>query len=567
CIRVANRPFDLSLTAKRTNSETQLCENYDPTNILFWSEYIEPSTPKGLNVEINGNIIGQSFGDTKALRIDFIGGRATVKANYPDAGAIKIHVQDQDNSNIIGEVQSIINPLQLLLENIKSMDDKQNPETTDRGDGFIRASVPDYNNLAVDSFDVTVTAIKDCSNDPNKHCTGAYGKKTPSFANQIDLVPSLIFPVDGNLGRLQYDGDDGFKQHLTAGQFSYKNLAYDEVGTLGLIAKTVDDEGDDGYLLAGNHIQSSTTKSIGRFYPDYLAYGGFTAIPSCNDGFTYLGQQAIELSYSMKAYAQGGLKVTTNYDHQLGYPVANNDNFYHYAYDQRPIELTERLMPSSYYQQELWDDGQYNIVDLLFGVNRSSTPDGPYFSDNRIDYFIQLTGFDNEKIQQDSGMYCTADKCELGDLGDLAYGRLQAGNGHGSEFQPIRTGVEATYYDGNKFIKMPRDVCTGVQLNQPSKESEPTDFATETAISILNNPLINGKSYFEFSAPEKTGKLNYFVRLQSATDPLLETPWLLDTGNAVACPNELAQDCISGYVEFGLFRGNDRIIYRLQTFD
>jgi hypothetical protein len=114
---------------------------------------------------------------------------------------------------------------------------------------------------------------------------------------------------------------------------------------------------------------------------------------------------------------------------------------------------------------------------------------------------------------------------------------------------------------------MNRDVCTTVALDQTDKVSSPPAFAAKTTLSILNSPLISGKSYFEFSAPGETGKLNYFVQLQSPAEPLLYTPWLLDSGNAVACPESGSLDCISGYVEFGLFRGNDRIIYRLQTYD
>lgn len=574
CINTANLPFSMKMTAVKEDDLTSLCVNYNPTQIDFWSEYVTPSSPIGLAVEIDGNEIGSNESNALPLNVTFTNGEATVAVNYPDAGKIKIHAQDTNSNAIEGEAETIVNPFQLLIGNINASNGNNNPETTDSGNGFSRASVADYSALSVETFDITVTGLKDCSNDTKDHCSSTYGERTPSFESEIDLQTSLIFPTSGILGNLQYDGDDGYKVDLVSGLFTYENLAYDEVGSFGVTASTV-----GGYLVTNNDIETIVVQNVGRFYPDYLGFNSFTATPACVAGdFTYLGQIAIDVSYNMQAYAQGGSNITVNYDQSKGYPVPGEDGstaFSDQTYDQTPLSLTTRLLPDDYYSSSDWIEGQYNVIAQKMGIAKDATVDGPYFSNNQVDYFIKLIGIDGEKVQIDSATTCSDDSCNIGDLGDLAYGRLQAGNGHGSEYQAIRTNIAATYYDGTRFIDFTRDACSTITMSQVS--SDPTKNASNeiqiidditsttstTTLSIINSPLVDGKSQFNFSAPNNRGKLDYYIKTDSVA------PWLLDSGNAVDCPSgvEDSKECISGAVEFGLFRGNDRIIYRLQTFD
>ncbi|TEW56675.1 hypothetical protein E2R68_01140 [Psychromonas sp. RZ22] len=600
CINIANRPFSLTLTAigeDTTTGQCQVVEGYTGTKELqFWSSYVSPTTPVGVDVEVEGDPVGKSANAATLVDVAFSSGVSStpIAINYPDTGQIQIHARDDagvgsppadanQNDELQGSTSTIVNPLELQISDvtgykrdaISAGTSITNPETSDVGSGFIRSSNVDYSAVAVDTFDLTVTAVKDCTNDSKGHCNGTYGTRTPSFSSTINLQPSLVFPSSGTLGNLQYNGTDGYKVDLTSGEFVYQNLAYDEVGTLGLIAKTEND-----YLVANNEIESSAIKSIGRFYPDYLAFNGFNVTPACNSDYTYIGQQDIEVNYSMIAYAQGGQKITVNYDYNLGYPVAAKDtasgSFSDQANtDQTLLSLSDRLLPADYYQASSWIAGQHDITGLKMGIAKTTSPEGPYFSADKVNYFIQLTGKDGEKIQMDSTTTCAADSCFLGDLGDLAYGRLQAGSGHGSEFQAIRTDVQATYYDGTRFVNFTRDVCTAINLSQVTSDpvknasndiqvSDPiSNTSGTTKLSIINSPLIAGKSQFNFSAPDNRGELDYFINLETVA------PWLLDPGNAVTCSGESGtlKDCISGHVAFGLFRGNDRIIYRLQTFN
>lgn len=611
CINVANRPFSLTLTAVGEDASTGQCqviEGYKGIkNLQFWSSYLDPINPAGENIEVNGNEIGKGSAQSTLVQVEFEAGvtKLPLAVNYPDAGYIQLHARDDagigkppagpnQNDELQGSTSTIVNPLELQITEVKgykrnadgTVSEVNNPATQATGSGFIRASIPDYGDLKVDTFNVKVTAVKDCSNDPQGHCKND-NIKTPSFSNEIELKASLLFPESGRFVEPSYKGGNGLKEEMYSGMFEYQDLAYQEVGTLGL--QTI----SDNYLLPGNNIRLvdlNTKTKIGRFYPDYLAVNSFNATPACHSDFTYLDQTSISVKFNMQAYAQGGSYLTENYDYNLGYPVAGSkllldtsDEFSDEAYVQTLFSLTYRLLRNKTYQPSEWKNGLYN-VDWERGIAKTSQPDGPYFAANNqlVDYFIKLSGIDGEKIQPGSTTSCnegSGDSCKLGALGDLAYGRLQAGNGHGSEFQSIRTRIEATYFDGNHFVPMERDSCTTLNMAQvsatPDKTAPPENKiavgAGKTKLSILNPVLIAGESRFQFSAPNNTGKLDYFIRLKELSSANLYAPWLLDSGNAVECPDAVGtpkpKDCISGYVEFGLFRSNDRIIYRMQTFE
>ena len=158
CVNTANKPFSLTLSAVRKNEETTLCESYNPTQILFWSDFVTPSSLTGLDVEIDGNNIGQSFARATPIDLTFSGGVATVAVNYPDAGAIVIHVKDAGNSNFFGQAELIVNPLKLVISPVDGNPAESStykPATSTIG--FQRAAVRKHSSVVdVDVFDVRV---------------------------------------------------------------------------------------------------------------------------------------------------------------------------------------------------------------------------------------------------------------------------------------------------------------------------------------------------------------------------------------------------------------------------
>ena len=613
CTNTANLPFELTLTALKEGDTSTVCESYDPTAIKFWSEYDTPTETAELSVEVALPVTSPAIADFQTisqtettpteLALTFVDGIATVSVNYPDAGLVNLHVQDSDNDSIIGAVAMTLNPLMLSIVDVTGNQRNNstvvastvsNPETTTDGEGFIRASVPDYTDLTVDTFDVTVQALKYCDDESTSaHCEGDYGEKTPSFTGDITLNGSLYFPASAAQGTIH--SENGLTQTMALdeeGEMIFSDLAFDEVGTLGLSLES------NNYLgISGNDITSEkdsddeyVVTEVGRFYPGYLALttGSFNASPVCGDAFSYMGEpNSVTFSYQLTAYAQvsdeNDASVTSNYDDELDYPVVAAEEVSQFGYDQADNELaffdegieSTRLFSDDIYSETLWNDGQYN-ADLLsttaftLGFKRLvdaadvMTPDGPYNNGSEVNYRLKIVNGDQEKLQVSSSEACSDDICKLGNLSDLRYGRLQAGNGHGSEYQSIRVLIEETYFNGSEFIAVDSDSCTPLIADQISISTT----VYTPSYSILNNPLISGKGYLQFSAPNEIGTLSYYIRLESEGTSLY-TPWLLDSGNAVTCSSDAGglDECISGQVQFGLYRGSDRVISREQTFN
>lgn len=599
CINIANQPFDLTLTAIKQDPDSLLCKSYDPVAIGFWSEYVTPSVTAGTAVEIDQQAISGSEQYLTPIPLSFVEGVAQVKANYPDSGQINIHVKDVSNEAITGQAGLIVNPHALYIDAISDNPAESNSYDATKGKGFMSAAIRNDNSIfdAV-RFDVTVRAIIDCSDDPLEHCKNNIHPSAPSFSHNVTLQPSLVFPEKGRLGNVYaQEGINALDAQMYAGEVNYNGLTYDEVGVLGLQAVSED------YIQAGNDLNASSIKKVGRFYPAYIAYGDHSVSSGCDD-FTYMAaddsmqpfsQSSANLSYTLqaKAYAllEANAPTTQNYDHLLGYPVAQDFN--DRAYSQHRLQdLSARIIPHDYYDQQKWSSGVYMVNAQSIGVQKSAAAaDGPYFSslpldsdvNDQIAYYIQLTGQDGEKIQHNGTLSCTADACRLpkntnlSSLGDFAYGRLLAGNGHGNEHKPINTLLETHYFNGEAFTPFTRDRCTAITRAQMMTRPAMNDVGESaldsgvgvTQLSIVNSPLLEGKGYVQFSAPQARGGVDYLIRLQDEENEQQYTPWLLDSGNRVSCTTEGGglDECISGRVQFGLFRGNDRIIYRKQTFN
>ncbi|WP_354624162.1 DUF6701 domain-containing protein [Psychromonas sp. MME2] len=195
CIPTANRPFYLTLTALKVNPADSKCINYNPSAISFWSEYRNPTAPVGLSVEVAENAISKDPLTPTAITIPFSGGVATVSTNYPDAGEIAVHVSDVDDAAMQSAAVTIVNPYQLMIDTVTEQPRNVDSTRDVSDEGFIRASVPNYADLTVDTFNVTVNALKYCDDETtNKNCKGEanYQNKTPSFANDITLDPSCF---------------------------------------------------------------------------------------------------------------------------------------------------------------------------------------------------------------------------------------------------------------------------------------------------------------------------------------------------------------------------------------
>ncbi len=620
--QIANKPFSITLKAvgmNDTNPGCELIEEYAGVKTLeLWSQYINPSSPTGnKSVEINDTLLGKSSGAATSISISFTNGQSTTSLNarYPDTGKIEIRARDDvgigappsaTNNEIIGGSSVIINPYRLAIAAVvKTSGGGANPATQASGAGFIRAANPDPGSLSsVDRFDATVSAYIDCSDSGGPCSSPSSEILAESFQGTLTFTPSLDFPATGVMGVLKLAADTDLNHTMTSyGSETVSQFTYDEVGSINLAVKS------DDYLEAGNHIALSAAVRVGRFYPAYLAWNSFNEQASCNDLYTYMDHQDIAVSYTLTAYNQSD-GITLNYDDSKGYPsagatpVTGTFEYTVFSNDTTKLNLTNRLVSPA--TNRNWSAGVYQLVitpgsdRLMFGKRSDGLADGPYWiaDSTRLHLGLRAIGVDGEALMDTSGAspaMCLpgsgdmADNniCLLGELKDVLYGRLAAQSRHGSELAKIRVPLYSQYYSGSQFTINERDNCTNINLSMHSYQSGPLYIPAQippipvgsgsSNLSIINAQSVQGELNLLYSTPTTTdrGTFNYFVDLNHTGTPLcwLRYDWdgggisnSCGSGNATYCAAaSRADDCISGKVTFGLYRGNDRVISRREV--
>ncbi|MCE2572121.1 H-type lectin domain-containing protein [Motilimonas eburnea] len=477
-----------------------------------------------------------------------------------------------------------------------------------------------------DTFDLEVEALMDCSDDPNGHCLT--NPVTASFYHPLNLSHSVTLPSSANLGVVTLAGNNVTAtpynmQPAEQGVASIKHLAWNEVGQLRLMV-AASEYLNDPVAQSATPI-ALAEHEIGRFYPAYLQAQTALTLPACAvGGFSYLDQQAISLDLTLAAFYQGDAPAkVTNYDTAKGYPTADETNqLWQWSLANSAGELSQgdgstRLMMDAHSFD--WQLGEFTLSALPIGAAKLNPHgvDGPFIKNQPTEALLQLQiiGKDGEKLQQDATTPCIdggTDVCTVAGLGNLYYGRLVSPSRHGSELASLRVPLAVERFEEGQFMINPDDSCSSVSynptalapiaefnwavdsnkdgvLNLGGKESPIPIGTGSSAIDLVNARAVAGQITLQFGAPNQTGRFSYALDLNPSSGANL--CWLRfdwDDSGQIAnlcgtwqggyseCYEQMisasggantarVDDCPVGEVEFGLFRGNDRIIYRLEV--
>jgi hypothetical protein len=277
-------PFTVHIAAYGQTANDPVCgiiESYDgPKNVKFWSQYLNPSSGS-VAVSVGTPVfapIAVSEGLAANRPVTFANGRASVLANYKDAGSMQILVKDDTivNADLPGGIRGatagfVVKPYDFVVSDIRnSAGTVTNLGAADSdGPRFISAGAP---------FRATVQAV-DFDGDP----TPNFGRE--SIPESVRLSPQLVAPLGGNNPAV--GSGTGFGT-FSGGAATGFDFSWSEVGIIDVVAQIQDSD----YLGAGNVIGASPAR-IGRFYPDHLV--AQPNIPmlqtACGPGgFTYIGQ-------------------------------------------------------------------------------------------------------------------------------------------------------------------------------------------------------------------------------------------------------------------------------------
>lgn len=360
---------------------------------------------------------------------------------------------------------------------------------------------------------------------------------TPSNGTKGDLTFPALLPYDAGVS----------PQSVEA--------TYSEVGSLkpgGTAASN--------FLVSDNSIPFYTYAHIGRFYPKYLEVSPIEHINNCSV-FNYLGKPDSDVEYRLTAKnAQG--KTTRNYEAVKYAALAQAKDFELNGEDaDSGIALKDQIIPnkSAYswqqgstttswqYEMKKLPDPQYPYEDLTLSL-QGEGPDG-----------VPLSPL-NEAPAGKSGVSATASQLASGLK--FRWGRVRLTDASGPEISPLVSPVFIEYYSlVGAFVTSATDGCTSLAMDDFDfpEGSNPAALPVGDGITSASfEKLVQGEGALHFSAPGE-GNRGVVTPILNLTD----LPWLrVDrTGDGQFDDEEEAK------IQFGLYRGSDRIIWWREKLD
>jgi MSHA biogenesis protein MshQ len=583
--QISCETFTLTFTAVGQTEEHPECgvitEYTGNKQLKFWFDYNEPSTGN-VTPTINNQPVATSAPES-GQNINFAAGVATVEAKYSDAGKIQIYARDDVGigdplTGTANEVIGGIGPFVVAPDHFEVTSTLNN--TSSNGDPKGVAGLP---------FTATIQAV--CAD----------GTETPNFAWPTKLDISAFQPSEEDGGREgdlsitnPSDPDDENKllsEDFTDGAASTE-LIYTEVGNFTLKAESTD------YLYSGMDI--SGTAVVGRFYPHHFELTPVDLTnrveSGCSDStFTYMGEN-LEFTYTLTAINANG-DITENYigsfakfegettsaDYSIG--AAGN------IPDGSTTDLTSRLAIINVSRVADWTVGNAGFKVKL-NVDRLNQPDGP-FTDTRFGVFVRDSDeVEIEPLDLDVDIDGSDDYAQAATSTLLRYGRIRLENAHGSELLPLAMPIFIEYYKDGSFRFNTHDTCTKLthasetdhipfKLAQ-DEDSEDTDWSdanqeidlvgsgntqslgfsevsnapSSPYIISSNTTLDNDPTNLILSPPGAGNTGHIFMHADLSDYPFLQYDWNGDDNY---------DDNPTARATFGIYKGNERIIYLRET--
>ncbi|MBU2969490.1 LamG domain-containing protein [Pseudoalteromonas sp. C2R02] len=559
----------------KKNPDTGACQSVY-TNIKpieFQLDCIDPGSCTSMNLTLdnhsgsNETIEKSGSGNFTSVDLDFgLNGIAEISnLKYADAGKIKLNVRAplQGSSDyMVGNSNEFVFRPKSYTVTIK--DDDHGTDDPSYADD---ATDPLFKKTG-ENFTVQIQAL-----NAENNVTLNYDDDDTGISLVPNITSKVQAPVGGEDGSLTietYKFVDGISK---VGANSYFNVAWDQVGILQLDA-SLDPVNylnwartdDVGAKITGSE------NNIGRFVPDH-----FSLIPSVSDhvtqectNFTYMDQDFM-IQYTLEAQNSIGVRML-NYE----YSATNKNN---YARSQ-PVIFMENTENGNYQEAGSnavgsfgarlsavnstpnWDQGEFKfnkdeVKNSKFNRLAVGNPDGAYLGVNII---LKLVDPDSSPLKDldenpedgnaciespNAGANCTGKKLNSNDL-KFRYGRVTLENSYGSELEKIRVPMKIEYWDNlsNTFKLNKDDSCTTYALIDLT--TSPTRDVTNIGSEFENGEYKIGEGLLL----DPAGNIAP-IGVEFLVPDFLKFDW----------NNDNTDDNPSSTIQFGRYRGNDRVIY------
>ena len=586
----------LSLQAVKTSALTGACEAALTSNVTieFIAECDDPISCAGQQVTINNGINdtlistqdkGSSFSYSN-VAMDFgtnTDNTANFVLTYPDAGKIKLYVRHNilDNGLPSGNFMSgnsnsfVVRPFGFYV-NV----DGNTAAEVESGDIFKKAG---------ENFETTLTAVQwevgddnDIDGVPDNNAVLSNNAVTPNFNNETNpdyvvISHVLILPAGGHNPALSVNAFTGFTEGVSEATL----MNWPEVGIISFNAHLLDNK----YIGASN--VTGSVPYVGRFTPDHFSLAiVFDGDLNGGDSFVYTGQMdAIDttvgkISYLiepeftitaksvtesttknytgifMKMEAEKVLRVTPVSDGtQLG---VDEDNKVNLTADLKEVILKDEGAGVILYK--------FHIDDNYYYTREANAIIAPFPAD--ID--LQITSISDEEgiSAQDTDEDVNNGILTLHPSGpEIRFGRWYIENGFGPETSPIVMPMYTQYWNGSTFTTNEPDKFTPFDSSLDPNNSSVGAVITDISLAPATTTA-SGFGTFEkgetrniiLSPPEPESQ--GAVTLGFNVPTWLQYDWE-NVDNNFDGPYV---DNPSATATFGLYRGNDRIIYWREVF-
>ncbi len=514
---------------------------------------------------------------------EFASGTANSNLVLDDAGAIAVSLEEasfdcsgltgcpmEGRSTLKGNFMLYSRPWKFAVCALDSDGKDTDAGGTSEGGGAYKA--------AGDVFSVRVAPLKYSSSecDDVEQLTQNYFLSDAS----VELTHQLQTPKDGIKGNLT----GRLTRQVTLSDkksngYIFSELTYDEVGSITLSAaetgafySTMDVDGEAGVNGESN---------IGRFYPDYFKVTGTEWIYPENQNYSiYMGQDFSSVMFEVTAYNANG-NVTQNYGNFAAHLKA--DFYLAGEYSDRLTILNSELASQNWtggIWRKTWD--RENAVHWRKDLTLP-TPDGPFNvtvaaeSGRSVDTFISLS-LNNDASEQslhvDPSLFL--DEVEndpeksvrnvsqsLLSQPDVRFGRIRLEDVGGHQGATLAVPLRVEYWNGDRFVENTDD--NGTTADSELEKQNLIWFSEGGDCTILLNgyATVSGGTTRKLLAEQDSTTCHSVGRQQTEIWLDLDSggnhlPWLKYNWDS----SHPGEENPSSVVTFGIYRGNDRVIYR-----
>ncbi|UPQ88303.1 DUF6701 domain-containing protein [Vibrio sinaloensis] len=488
----------------------------------------------------------------------------SAQMNFKESGQIRVTLEDTNfdcsdqercptpGGALKGEFEVYSRPWKIALCDIVDLTGAIiNPATTTASPGFISAG---------SEFDVTYRPIvhSDSSNGASDQCTYPVTGNYPLDNGPISVSNSVFYPTSGDNGVLtpnvgNFSASDGESKTV--------RHSWSQVGTLQI-------ETGATYL---NMSLDPFTQSVGRFYPDYFKIDqnawNDPALATGNQNFTYMNQPFASVTARVGAYNRQGVEATN-------YGLFGSNLQAVFAFDNQDRLLNAdvtKLAAKSSYQGHQW---RLDSDEIVWQKRADLAPDGPYNYLAGAALNVSLNVFPatvNDPVRfklAASDTEASDNQVLPDDQPRLVFGRYHLSDVGGVEGTPLTVPLLVEYWNGSRFATNTNDSFSAFDGQHFCRQVLwPTTGAIEDNVRLSDTGVVASGLSSALRARQTTStreQVRLWLRLDSSASSASCSgsnngqAWLMYNWD----PTQSGEENPAAVVTFGIFRGNDRVIFR-----